>query len=400
MAQLPLKPGSNASFILYLYAATDFIAPTSRNDTSSSTYVSQPSSLMSHSGHSSLPSRLSSPSHTKRQSELTSSFRSGLSSHSGHSSLASSRLSKLAVPLHTSNVIEGQLKIKYSGGAGLTAGYCRISSVFITVEMLPSVQITNWDVLPAETPSQFYLVLDLTNMTNHEMELYYTETKCIYMEGKEPCRIPVPVDRCPLNKLSMLNGNGDIGELQKVCSEHIASLVDLRWQLLGTESTGKATLSGITLTQDMLDLVRMSPLQWEIKINDTVVKAQDELTCSLGECVSVGIGICNALEHPLSDLMLSINFYQDHHNGVNNYQLETRLSIAGANKIMLPALQEYGRIYHECRVVFFTAGQYKIDIQCSSKESAPNTPILCSELINAGHTWRYIPSIEITVDDY
>ncbi|XP_034178106.2 trafficking protein particle complex subunit brun [Osmia lignaria lignaria] len=400
MTQLPLQPGTSASLTLYLYAATDFIAPTTRNDISSSTYLSQPNSLMSHSGHSSLPSRLSSPSHTKRQSELTSSFRSGLSSHSGHSSLASSRLSKLAVPLHTSNVIEGQLKIKYSGGAGLTAGYCRTSSVFVTIEMLPSVQITNWDVLPAETPSQFYLVLDLTNMTNHEMELHYTQTKCIYMEGKEPCRIPVPVDRCPLSKLSMLNGAGDIGELQKVCSEHIASLVDLRWQLLGTESIGKATLSGITLTQDMLDLVRMSPLQWEIKINDTTVKAQDELTCSLGECVSLGIGICNALEHPLSDLMLSINFYQDHHNGVNNYQLETRLSIAGANKVMLPSLQEYGRIYHECRVVFFTAGQYKIDIRCSSKESAPNTPVLCSELINAGHTWRYIPPIEITVDDY
>lgn len=122
------------------------------SDVISSTCLSQPSSLMSHSGHSSLPSRLSSPSHhTKRQSELTSSFRSGVSSHSGHSSLASTRLSKLAVPLHTSNVIEGQLKIKYSGGAGLIAGYCRTSSVFITIEMLPSVQITNWDVLPAET---------------------------------------------------------------------------------------------------------------------------------------------------------------------------------------------------------------------------------------------------------
>lgn len=56
-------------------------------------------------------------------------------------------------------------------------------------------------------PSQFYLVLDLTNMTNHEMELHYTQTKCIYMEGKEPCRIPVPVDRCPLNKLSMVIKN-------------------------------------------------------------------------------------------------------------------------------------------------------------------------------------------------
>ena len=49
--------------------------------------------------------------------------------------------------------------------------------------------------------------------------------------------------------------------------------------------------------------------------------------------------------------------------------------------------------------MFFTTGQYKIDIQCSSKESTPNTPVVCSELINAGHTWRYIPPIEITVDD-
>lgn len=177
MTQLPLQSGNSASLTLYLFAATDFVASPIRNgnifnnfqileltplffvllityfsDITSSTCLSQPNSLMSHSGHSSLPSRLSSPSHhIKRQSELTSSFRSGISSHSGHSSLTSSRLSKLAVPLHTSNVIEGQLRIKYSGGAGLTAGYCRTSSVFITIEMLASVQITNWDVLPAET---------------------------------------------------------------------------------------------------------------------------------------------------------------------------------------------------------------------------------------------------------
>lgn len=180
MTQLPLQSGNSASLTLYLFAATDFVASSIRNgnirnnpdfrayslvfffffvlmityfsDITSSTCLSQPNSLMSHSGHSSLPSRLSSPSHhMKRQSELTSSFRSGISSHSGHSSLTSSRLSKLAVPLHTSNVVEGQLRIKYSGGAGLTAGYCRTSSVFVTIEMLASVQITNWDVLPAET---------------------------------------------------------------------------------------------------------------------------------------------------------------------------------------------------------------------------------------------------------
>lgn len=51
-------------------------------------------------------------------------------------------------------------------------------------------------------------------------------------------------------------------ELNSVCSEHIASLVDLHWCLAGTERTGKASLRGITLSMDMLDIVRMSPINW------------------------------------------------------------------------------------------------------------------------------------------
>lgn len=47
-----------------------------------------------------------------------------------------------------------------------------------------------------------------------------------------------------------------------MCAEHIALLTNVKWQLLGTESKGSANLSGLILTQNMLDLVRMSPLQW------------------------------------------------------------------------------------------------------------------------------------------
>jgi hypothetical protein len=62
-------------------------------------------------------------------------------------------------------------------------------------------------------------------------------------------------------------------------------------------------------------------------------------------------------------------------------------------------LQESGRAYHECRVVFLTAGQYKIDIQCSSRESILDSLPFGSVLGNSGHTWRYIPPIEIKVED-
>lgn len=47
------------------------------------------------------------------------------------------------------------------------------------------------------SPSQLYLVLDITNLTNEEMDFHYTPTKHILIEGKESRRVPVPLDRCP-----------------------------------------------------------------------------------------------------------------------------------------------------------------------------------------------------------
>lgn len=49
--------------------------------------------------------------------------------------------------------------------------------------------------------SQFYLVLDVSNLTTQEMTLNYSLNKTILIEAKESCRIPVPVDRCDLNRL-------------------------------------------------------------------------------------------------------------------------------------------------------------------------------------------------------
>lgn len=49
------------------------------------------------------------------------------------------------------------------------------------------------------SPSQLYLVLDVTNLTSEEMEFEYTPNKHILIESKESCRVPVPLDRCPFN---------------------------------------------------------------------------------------------------------------------------------------------------------------------------------------------------------
>lgn len=44
-------------------------------------------------------------------------------------------------------------------------------------------------------------MLDVVNLTAQEMSLNYTTNKNILIESKESCRVPVPVERCPLERL-------------------------------------------------------------------------------------------------------------------------------------------------------------------------------------------------------
>lgn len=44
-------------------------------------------------------------------------------------------------------------------------------------------------------------MLDIANMSNQELELKYGANKSLLMEENESCRIPIPVERCPLEKI-------------------------------------------------------------------------------------------------------------------------------------------------------------------------------------------------------
>lgn len=156
---LPLPAGNTLSFKLKVYGDADFIGPvgTPVPPMSSLTPHHQsnegPSSLSAVSGiGNSLPSRVSSP--IRRNNDHSSSFRSTSTAsgavNSGHSSLATMSLGAMINGGNQTRQLEAQLKLRYSGGKGQSEGYCRECSIAFIFELLPSVQVTSWDVLPAE----------------------------------------------------------------------------------------------------------------------------------------------------------------------------------------------------------------------------------------------------------
>lgn len=115
-------------------------------------------------------------------------------------------------------------------------------------------------------------MLDVNNLTTQEMSLNYTDKKSILIEAKESCRVPIPVERCPMQELAATCAAASTAEpyiietpldiLLKTCSQHIADQVRLNWSLSGTNTQGIASLKGIKLSTEMLDLVTVAPLHW------------------------------------------------------------------------------------------------------------------------------------------
>lgn len=261
----------------------------------------------------------------------------------------------------SSKSVEALLKLQYSGGPGLAAGYCRSCTVSLSVDILPSVVITKWDVLPAETPSHCYLVLDVLNATTQEMDLHYSSTKHIAIEALDTCRIPVPVERCPLAKLTHIYTDGNVSteqqleEIAKICSEHLASLVELKWTLTGSglnpcspssetaEASllkpvrGKASLNGLRCSTAMLDLLHIPPIQLDLKLNGEAWSGEQsgEFSCVVGQVLDVSVTLFNALSTCLGPLCLEVSTYQDLQNGTSQKRLDTRLLTIGSGSVFL-----------------------------------------------------------------
>ncbi|KAH8249066.1 hypothetical protein KR032_005610 [Drosophila birchii] len=435
-AKLPVPPLGSIDFDLHIYAEADFVCPQPPASVLSGAAGGEygaaslpPYCNMSSSGHASLPSRVGSPQH-RRHEPQNSSFRSTISG--GQHSLAALSLQPggggagpSSLGSQYSQHIEAQVRLKYSGGEALTAGYCRQCAVSFNLELLPSAQITSWDVLPAEVASQFYLVLDISNLTAQEMSLNYTDTKNILIEAKESCRVPIPVDRCSLEQVVAARA-AEVAEnlerelcfrtqllsfndaLSKLCSIHIAERVKINWLLTGTDIQGIASLRGIVLSQSMVDLTAVSPLQWSISFQETLVQPHSEIVCTVGQRSLLSIQLTNQSLQPLRNLVLSIKFYQDYLNGMENYNLETRVAISGPNKIAIPLLAKQEQRQHTCSVIFFTPGRFKASIECSSnpqhkqvehRSSTTETADMFASSYDEqqAHVWKFIPPIEVTV---
>ncbi|XP_065583206.1 protein brunelleschi-like isoform X2 [Artemia franciscana] len=431
-SQLPIKPQSSASLTVYVHGNMDFLCLGGKHvddpeftslvstGVPNISFISGPGSLFSRlsgSAMASIPIGLRSQKSRRAESSLS------LSSHrSGSSSKSSSSRMGRGTDLMSSESgrhVSIALRLNYSGGPGFAAGYTRSASVSISVEIVPSILVTKWDMMPSEMPDHVYLVLDILNVTQNEIEIQYAKTKCIAIEGGESCRIPVPVERCPLSKLEHLYTLDAQGELQpidenevnKICCEHLASLVDLSWVMnlnnnfdranngSGSvrELTGKANLNGIVCTPAMLSILRMYPVQFNISVNgESWSPEKGDVLATCGVPIRLAISISNKLNIPIISCKLKVQCCLDFDIGQSSLRLDGRLIILDGQSVFFKVLSP-GEIYsHSCGICFLTPGKFKIEVQCSTDEK-DGVSVGFESKSAVTHCWKFTPPIDVNV---
>ncbi|XP_028629063.1 trafficking protein particle complex subunit 9 isoform X2 [Grammomys surdaster] len=288
--------------------------------------------------------------------------------------------------------LEAILNFKYSGGPGHVEGYYRNLSLGLHVEVEPSVFFTRVSTLPATSTRQCHLLLDVFNSTEHELTVCARNNSELVLHASECQRMAIQVDK--FNFESVPESPGEKGhfanlkqleeERQEARGLEISSKLDIRWRIPSLKRTGEASVEGL-LNQLILEHLQLAPLQWDVLVDGQPCDCEVAAACQVGDPVCLEVRLTNRSPRSVGPFALTVVPFQDHQNGVHNYDLHDVISFVGSSTFYLDTVQPSGQSACLGALLFLYTGDFFLNIRfhedCKSKELPPS--------------WFCLPSVHV-----
>lgn len=275
--------------------------------------------------------------------------------------------------------LEAILNFKYSGGPGHVEGYYRNLSLGLHVEVEPSVFFTRVSTLPATSTRQCHLLLDVFNSTEHELTVCARNNSELVLHASECQRMAIQVDK--FNFESVPESPGEKGhfanlkqleeERQEARGLEISSKLDIRWRIPSLKRSGEASVEGL-LNQLILEHLQLTPLQWDVLVDGQPCDCEVAAACQVGDPVRLEVRLTNRSPRSVGPFALTVVPFQDHQNGVHNYDLHDVISFVGSSTFYLDTVQPSGQSACLGALLFLYTGDFFLNIRfhedCKSKE--------------------------------
>lgn len=288
--------------------------------------------------------------------------------------------------------LEAILNFKYSGGPGHVEGYYRNLSLGLHVEVEPSVFFTRVSTLPATSTRQCHLLLDVFNSTEHELTVCARNNSELVLHASECQRMAIQVDK--FNFESVPESPGEKGhfanlkqleeERQEARGLEISSKLDIRWRIPSLKRSGEASVEGL-LNQLILEHLQLAPLQWDVLVDGQPCDCEVAAACQVGDPVRLEVRLTNRSPRSVGPFALTVVPFQDHQNGVHNYDLHDVISFVGSSTFYLDTVRPSGQSACLGALLFLYTGDFFLNIRfhedCKSKELPPS--------------WFCLPSVHV-----
>uniref|UniRef100_A0A1I8AA06 Trafficking protein particle complex subunit 9 n=1 Tax=Steinernema glaseri TaxID=37863 RepID=A0A1I8AA06_9BILA len=237
--------------------------------------------------------------------------------------------------------------------------YERTSRLPLAVTIMPAVTVSNWHVLPGDGPATRYVVVDVTNSTDFDAELTYSQNRMIGVQSREVCRVPLLCPCCTevrasafqdaAKRASHMMQMQEMEKLRRTLEHHVAKHLDIRWsvpqmKMEGTVPVGSMLASVSLLKQLVIPTMSvgssLSPVflltkaSLDTTVNGVPYTSEDDLQIRIAEPIMIGITLLSSMrgERPFSG-MLSLNCYQDLQNGLPTVDRNDHMVICGSTRI-------------------------------------------------------------------
>ncbi|KAF6101492.1 trafficking protein particle complex 9 [Phyllostomus discolor] len=300
--------------------------------------------------------------------------------------------SKPGDPSHV-KTLEAVLSFQYSGGPGHAEGYYRSLSLGLHVEVEPSVLFTRGSTLPATSTRQCHLLLDAFNSTERELTVSARGGEELTLHAGECQRMAIQVDK--FNFESLPESPGEKGqfassrqleeERQEARGLEINSKLGIRWRIAhpSLKRTGEASVEGL-LSQLVLEHLQLAPLQWDVLVDGQPCDCQ-AAACRVGDPIRLEVRLTNRSPRSVGPFALTVVPYQDHQNGVHNYDLHGAISFVGSSTFYLDAVQPSSQSACLGALLFLATGDFFLRIRFHEDGSSRELP----------PSWFCLPSVHV-----
>ncbi|XP_006152186.1 trafficking protein particle complex subunit 9 isoform X2 [Tupaia chinensis] len=292
--------------------------------------------------------------------------------------------------------LEAVLNFKYSGGPGHAEGYYRSLSLGLQVEVEPSVFFTRVSTLPATSTRQCHLLLDAFNSTEHELTVGARGNDELVLHAGECQRMAIQVDK--FNFESLPESPGEKGqfanpkqleeERQEARGLEVNSKLDIHWTIPSLKRSGEASVEGL-LNQLVLEHLQLAPLQWDVLVDGQLCDCEAAAACQVGDPVRLEVRLTNRSLRSVGPFALTVVPFQDHQNGVHNYDLQDTISFVGSSTFYLDAAQPSGQSACLGALLFLYTGDFFLHIRFQEDSKSKELP----------PSWFCLPSVRVRAQE-